>query len=244
MPNTTTVKSAKKNNPVSNNPVSIIALLCFDASIFQYPCQYCVAFGDCYARFIAVEVGRGYRKTPLGAKAAFRPLNYFMITRKQKEEAVKKIKDKLGKSSFIAFLNFHGLSVAKAMELRRALKKAGADYFVSKKTLLGVAAKEAGLEMSREKLEGEIGTIFAKGEDETLESSKEVAAFARKNKDMLKIIGGFWQKAWIGADEIKRLAEIPPREVMLTQLAFMLSQPVASLARALQVVEKKLSSNQ
>ena len=175
---------------------------------------------------------------------SFVDLYYIMITRKQKEEAVKKIKDKLGKSSFIAFLNFHGLSVAKGMELRRALRKAGADYLVSKKTLLGVAAKDAGLNLDKKALDGEIGAVFAKGEDEALASSKEVAVFARKNKDMLKIIGGFWKKAWIGTDEIKRLAAIPPREVLLTQLAFVLSQPVASLARALKEVEKKLSANQ
>lgn len=180
----------------------------------------------------------------------------FMITKQQKSEIVKKLKEKLDASGFVAFLNFHGLSVAKAMELRKALRKAGGDYSVSKKTLLGVAAKDAGLELDKKTLEGEIGGVFAKGENEALASSKEIANFARKNKDMLKIIGGFWsapsgrdlakggQKRWIDANEIKRLAAIPAREILLTQLAFMLSQPVASLARALQEVEKKLSSNQ
>src|SRR3989338_7238263 len=99
------------------------------------------------------------------------------VTRKQKEEAVKKLKEKLGASGFVAFLNFHGLSMAKGMELRRALRKAGADYLVSKKTLLGVAAKDAGLSLDKKTLEGEIGAVFAKGEDEALASSKEVAAF-------------------------------------------------------------------
>lgn len=164
------------------------------------------------------------------------------VTRKQKEEAVKKLKEKLSESNFVAFLNFHGLGVAKGMELRRALRKAGADYLVSKKTLLGVAAKEVGLEVSRERLEGEIGAVFAENEDAALASSKEVANFARKNKDMLKIIGGLWRRAWIDANEIKRLAAIPTREVLLTQLAFMLSQPVASLARALSEVGKKLAT--
>ncbi|OGF63558.1 50S ribosomal protein L10 [Candidatus Giovannonibacteria bacterium RIFCSPLOWO2_01_FULL_44_40] len=178
-----------------------------------------------------------------------------MITRKQKEEAIKKLKEKFGASGFVAFLNFHGLSVAKGMGLRRALKKTGADYLVSKKTLLGVAAKDAGLSLDKKALEGEVGAVFARGEDEALAASKEVAAFARKNKDMLKIIGGFWsapkgrdlayggQNAWIDAAEIKRLASIPSREVLLTQLAFMLSQPMASLARVLSEVEKKLQVN-
>ena len=166
--------------------------------------------------------------------------NFLMsTTKKQKESIVQELKKLFEKASILVFVNFHGLSVAKAQELRRALKKAGGDYLVSKKTLLGVAAKEAGLEMSREKLEGEIGAVFAEGEDEALASSKEVVNFARKNKEMLKIIGGFWKKVWIGADEIKRLAAIPTREVLLTQLAFVLSQPMASFARALNEIGKK-----
>ena len=163
-----------------------------------------------------------------------------MITRKQKEETVKKLKDKLGSSSFIAFLNFHGLSVAKASELRRALKKVGADYMVAKKTLLGVAAKDIGLEIDRKKLDGEVGVaVGGESEDTMLASAKEIAIFARKNKDILKIIGGLWNKAWVDDMEVKRLAAIPSREILLTQLAFMLSQPVASLARVLVEVNKK-----
>lgn len=166
-----------------------------------------------------------------------------MITRKQKEESVKEIKDKLASSDFVAFLNFHGLSVAKASELRRALRKAQGGYMVAKKTLLGVAAKESGLEIDGKKLEGEIGVaVGGKSEDSNLAAAKEVATFARKNKDILRIIGGLWNKAWVGEDEVKRLASIPTREILLTQLAFMLNQPVASLARVLQKVGEKLET--
>lgn len=175
-----------------------------------------------------------------------------MITRKQKEETVKRLKDKFGKSNFIAFLNFHGLSVAKATGLRRALKNAGAEYTVAKKTLLGVAAKESKLDMSRDlpagkagKLEGEIGVVTGGAtEDGMLSVAKEIAVFAKRNKDILKIIGGFWDKDWIGPEEIKRFAAIPLREVLLTQIAFIISQPIANFARVLKEVEKKLSSNQ
>ena len=167
-----------------------------------------------------------------------------MITRKQKEESVKLIKDKLSKANFIVFVNFHGLSVAKAQVLRRALRKSGADYLVAKKTLFSVAAKESGLEIDKKQLEGEVGVaIGGEGEDVVLAIAKELANFAKKNKEMLKIIGGLWSKAWVGADEIKKLAAIPPREVLLTQLAFMLSQPVASLARVLNSVGEKLKEN-
>lgn len=163
-----------------------------------------------------------------------------MITKQKKSEIVAKLKDRLGSSNFVAFLNFHGLSVAKATDLRRVLKKVGAEYVVAKKTLLGIAAKGEGLELSREQLEGEIGMVTGGSDENTmLAATKAISNFAKKNKDILKIVGGFWQKTWIDAGEIKRLAAIPPREILLTQLAFILSQPMASLARALSEVSKK-----
>lgn len=166
------------------------------------------------------------------------------ITRKQKEEIISRLKSKLTSSNFVAFLNFHGLSVAKASELRRSLRKAGAEYNVAKKTLLGVAAKESNLDVSREKLDGEVGVVTGVStEDGMLAVAKEIFAFIKKNKDILKVIGGFWNKTWTDPSEIKKFAAIPPREVLLTQLAFMLSQPVAGLARALNAVGDKLKEN-
>lgn len=161
-------------------------------------------------------------------------------TKTQKQEAIKMLKEKLGSSGFIAFLNFHGLSVVKATELRRTLRKAGGEYVVSKKTLLSVAGKEAGMEIDKNKLEGEISmAITSKNEDAVLATAKEIANFAKKNAEMLKIIGGFWNNKWADVDQIKRLAAIPGRDVLLARFAFMLSQPMASLARVL----NKLSEN-
>lgn len=171
-------------------------------------------------------------------------------TKIQKQEIVKTLKDKLNSAGFMAFLNFHGLSVTKAMELRRALRKINADYMVSKKTLISTAAKEAGLIVDKKILEGEIGVVFSPhGEEEVLAISKEIVIFAKKNPEMLKVVGGIWPTnppaggnggAWIDIDQIKRMASIPSREVLLTQLAFILNQPMASLARVLKEVEQKI----
>ena len=101
-------------------------------------------------------------------------------TKTQKQEAVKTLKDKLSLSGFVAFLNFHKLSVAKATGLRRALKKAGGDYMVSKKTLISIASKEVGFEIDKKKLEGEVGIAIAgKSEDAILAISKEITTFAK-----------------------------------------------------------------
>ena len=165
------------------------------------------------------------------------------ITRKEKETIVSRIKKKLSGASFVAFLNFHGLSVAKAVELRRMLRKEGSEYLVAKKTLLGVAARDSGFNIDTKKIEGEIAVVFGGNTEEVnLGTAKQITVFAKKNAEMLKIIGGFWNKNWIEIAEVKRLAAIPPRETLLTQLAYMLTQPVANLARALQEVSKKLEN--
>ena len=162
-------------------------------------------------------------------------------TRLQKEDVVKKLKDKLSSSGFVVFLNFHNLSVAKVAELRRALRKANGGYVVAKKSLISMATKGSEFEVDKKKLEGEAAVAFAgKEEDSILSVAKEIANFAKRNAEMLKILGGIWQGAWTDIEQIKRLAAIPGREVLLTQLAFMLQQPVASLARTLKEVENKV----
>ena len=164
-------------------------------------------------------------------------------TRKDKEKIVLGLKEKLVRSSFIAFLNFHGMSVAKATELRRNLRKEGSEYLVARKTLLGVAAREAGLEVDQKKLDGEVAIVFGgTSEDTNLSAAKQMVTFAKKNAEILKVIGGFWNKVWVEPTEVKRLASIPPRETLLTQLAYMLTQPAAKLARVLTEASKKLEN--
>ncbi len=167
-----------------------------------------------------------------------------MITRKDKEQTVSELKEKLGKTSFVAFLNFHGMSVAKVTELRRSLRREGSEYMVAKKTLVGVAAKDTGISFDQKKLEGEVALVFGgPTEDSALGSAKAIMQFAKKNAEIIKVIGGVWNKEWADAARIKQLSMIPTREVLLTQLAFILTQPMAAFARALQEVSKKGQTN-
>ena len=95
------------------------------------------------------------------------------------------------------------------------------------------------------KLEGEIG--IAAGYGEVTQPPTLISKFIKTelrglpaDKQGLKIVGGIYESKFVGEDVMKRLAAIPSREVLLTQLAFILTQPVAGLARALQEVSKKL----
>ncbi|OGF74019.1 50S ribosomal protein L10 [Candidatus Giovannonibacteria bacterium RIFCSPHIGHO2_02_FULL_46_20] len=158
-----------------------------------------------------------------------------VLTKAQKQSVVEKLTSALKGANILVFVNFHGLSVAKAMRLRRVLRQAGAQYTVVKKTLLKRVLDSFGFS-DVPKLEGEIGLIA--GFHDATEPPRMVAQFIKKEKEGLAILGGVYESKFVGVDMIKHLASIPSRDTLLTQLAFVLHQPVAGLARVLMEVRK------
>lgn len=154
------------------------------------------------------------------------------ITKEKKAQIIEEIKKLLEKANILVFVNFHGLSVAKERKLRNLLRKSNIAYKVAKKTLLKRALPDT------PELEGEIG--IAAGYGEANEAPQIISKFIKEQKEGLKILGGIYESKFVDDGVIKRLAAIPSREVLLTQLAFVLSQPAASFARVLKEVEKKL----
>ncbi|MBI2610066.1 50S ribosomal protein L10 [Candidatus Giovannonibacteria bacterium] len=157
-------------------------------------------------------------------------------TRSKKESLVSEMKDLFEKASILVFVNFHGLSVVKQRKLRKELRKIGSKYKVVKKTLLKRAFEALGLKNSPS-FEGEIGIVS--GYQDVIVPPQVISKFIRENKE-LKIVGGLYENNFVDAGVIGRLSAIPSREILLSQLAFMLSQPVAGLARALNEIGKTL----
>ena len=160
-------------------------------------------------------------------------------TKQNKSELIDELKKLFDKASILVFVNFHGLSVAKERKLRKVFRQSEIKYKVSKKTLLKRALDAAGF-TDVPKLEGEVG--IAAGYGEVILPPQIIAKFIKEEKEGLKIVGGVYESKYVADDVIKRLAAIASREVLLTQLAFILSQPVAGFARALDAVSKKSSS--
>ena len=163
------------------------------------------------------------------------------ITKAKKIEIIEELKKLFQKASILVFVNFHGLSVAKERKLRSLLRKAEIKYKVAKKTLLRRVLPDL------PKLEGEIGIVAGYGE--VTEAPGIISKFIKEEGGLpagrqgLKIIGGIYESKFADESIIKRLGSIPSLEILLTQLAFILSQPIASLARSFKEVEKKLSAN-
>lgn len=152
---------------------------------------------------------------------------FMALTRSKKEEIVEMLTDEARKAQAIIFARFHGLSVAKALELRRLLRGVGARYAVAKKTLAAIALGNSGIELP--KLEGEIAFVFG---DDPIETAKGVYEFVRKNEELV-IAGGVYENRLVDADTVVRLAKIPPREVLLSQFISIIQAPQRGLVGVL-----------
>ena len=133
----------------------------------------------------------------------------------EKVAAVAELTQSLRESDGIVLTEYRGLTVKQLQELRRSLGE-GASYAVAKNTLTKIAAREAGVELSEDLLTGPTAIAFIKGD--VVEAAKGLRDFAKANTTLV-IKGGFLDGKALDADEVKKLADLESREVLLAKLA-------------------------
>lgn len=157
------------------------------------------------------------------------------LTKNQKEEVIVELREKLKNAQTLVFVNFKGLTVGETNAFRKNLREAGVGYKVAKKTLVARVLDEKGLSGTAPVLEGEIGIAYS---TDALASAREVFNFA-KGKERPVIAGGVFEGAYADRAQILAIATIPPREVLLSQIAYLLKSPLQSLAIGIAAVATK-----
>jgi len=143
---------------------------------------------------------------------------------------VAEIKDRFAGASGVIMADYRGLTVKEMQGLRGQLRAAGADIKVYKNTLTELAIRELALPSMDEVLEGPTAFVFTT--DDPAASAKTLVDFAKEHK-ALEIKGGFIDRAVIGAEAIKAVAALPPREVLVAKLLGTLQAPASSFVRVL-----------
>ncbi|MCH0541147.1 50S ribosomal protein L10 [Streptomyces sp. MUM 203J] len=152
-----------------------------------------------------------------------------------KVAAVEEITQKLRDSNAAVVTSYTGLSVAQLKNLRRSLGE-NAQYAVVKNTLTKIAAKEAGIELD-EHLAGSTAVAFVTGDP--VEAAKGLRDFAKDNPALV-IKGGVLEGKVLSADEIKKLADLESREVLLSKLAGAFKGKQSQAASVFQALPSKL----
>lgn len=152
------------------------------------------------------------------------------MSRTERQATVESLSELLKGSPNVFVTDFTGLNVLRMTELRRRLRSAGVEYVVVKNTLAQRAFAANGVSALDEHLAGPTGLVLA-GAD-ALAGAKVLTDFAREfEKPAIKV--GLVDGKPVTAEQVKRLASLPSREVLLSQLAGYIQAPMAQFAGAM-----------
>jgi len=147
----------------------------------------------------------------------------------EKQQIVADLAAKLQNASAGVLVDYRGINVADDTAMRADMCKAGVDYAVVKNTLTRLAAKQVGLDGLDECLNGT--TAMAVSED-PVASAKAICEYAKKN-DKIKIKAGFVDGRVITPEEVKALAELPSKEVLIAKVLGGFNAPISGLVNVL-----------
>ena len=159
------------------------------------------------------------------------------VTLAVKKSMVEEVSAVASKAVSAVVADYRGLTVNQMQTLRISLKTDGAVLQVAKNRLSKLAlGNMAGAEELRPYFTGQLAVVFAK--DNVTGVAKSLATFAKKH-EKLEIIAGCYEAQLFTSKEVKALAMIPSREVLLAQLCGILNAPITKLANVLDQVAKK-----
>ncbi|MBQ7153437.1 MAG: 50S ribosomal protein L10 [Clostridia bacterium] len=154
----------------------------------------------------------------------------------QKQQIVADLAEQIKNSVSGVVVNYQGIKVDEDTKMRKALREAGVKYVVMKNTLTGRACDEAGYADMKAHLQGM--TAIAVSPTDAVAPAKILKEYAEKIATF-EILAGYCDGKLLNADEVKTLADIPSKEVLLAKLLGSLRSPLFSFAYALQAVVDK-----
>jgi large subunit ribosomal protein L10 len=154
------------------------------------------------------------------------------MNREQKAAAIEEVATQIQESEAVFAVDYRGISVPQAAELRTRLIDAGARFRVVKNTLTQRAADQAGVESLKEFLEGPTAFTFVVADGDVALAAKALATF-RRETDLLSFKGGIMGGDPLTAEQLEALSRLPARDVLHGQLVGIIASPITGLVRTL-----------
>jgi large subunit ribosomal protein L10 len=152
------------------------------------------------------------------------------MNREEKSAAIQEIAAEIEGSEAIFAVDYRGISVPQAAQLRAKLREADASFRIVKNRLTKIAADQAGEERLAALLQGPTALTFVRGD--TAQAAKAITTF-NKEHDVLTYKGGFMEATSLDEVAFQSIAKLPSREVLNGQLAGVVASPITGLVRGL-----------
>jgi large subunit ribosomal protein L10 len=158
--------------------------------------------------------------------------------KEQKAEQVELLTEKLKKAKVAVLTDYRGLTVSQIQDLRGKLRESDVEYRVIKNTLARRAAEAAGYAALKDELKGPVAIAF--GYDDLSVAAKLINDFVKTTRLKLDVVGGLVEGRVFSAQQVKQLADLPSRDVLIAQLMGTLQSPVAQLVGIMQTPLQQL----
>jgi large subunit ribosomal protein L10 len=152
------------------------------------------------------------------------------MNREEKSATIQEIAAQIEASEAIFAVDYRGISVPQAAELRSKLREADASFRIVKNRLTKLAAEKAGEDRLAELLQGPTALTFVRGD--TAQAAKAITTF-NKEHEVLTYKGGFMDATSLDESAFKSIAKLPTRDVLNGQLAGVVASPLTGLVRGL-----------
>ena len=152
------------------------------------------------------------------------------MNRDQKAAVIDEVAGQIQEADAVFAVDYRGISVPQAAELRTKLREADASFRIVKNTLTERAADQAGAEGLKELLQGPTAMTFVRGD--AAAAAKALRDFRRATQ-LLEFKGGWMNGEALTPEAIDAIAQLPSREVLYGRLVGMVASPLTGLASAM-----------
>jgi large subunit ribosomal protein L10 len=154
------------------------------------------------------------------------------MNKDRKAEIVEEVASLIEGAGAVFAVDYRGISVPEAAELRQRLGEAGASFRVVKNTLTRLAADRAEAEQLKQLLEGPTALTFVRPDGDPVLAAKALSTF-RRERELLEFKGGQMEGEPLTVEQLQALARLPGREALQAQLVAMIASPITGLVRGL-----------
>jgi large subunit ribosomal protein L10 len=158
----------------------------------------------------------------------------------KKIDTVEELKQRISRATITISTDYRGLRVPEMEQMRRRLRQASVEVRVIKNNLLRLAADQAGMPELMQVVEGPTALVL--GYEDPVEAAKAVTEYARSAPPTFAIRGAFMEGQVVSPDDLRDLVGLPPKPIMLAQLAGQIQSPLAVLTGLLDSPLRELAS--
>ena len=159
------------------------------------------------------------------------------MNKSQKDNIVRGLQERLGKASGAFLVDYQGLKVETLTKLRHELREANVQFQVVKNRLLVIACEGTDTAVLKEHIRGPSGLAITY--EDVIKPAKVLTNFSRENGALEIKVGQINGKV-VDLRAINKLAKLPPKEILLSQLLFTLSGVPASFVRVLSEIPRRM----